>query len=74
MLEHQILSSKCRDILRNNNDVLTYIKDEIFEEQMYPITESNMEGIALEYTRREGIKQGVLLFIQKINSKADVKD
>lgn len=74
MLDRQIISSKCRDILKNHHDTLTYIIDEIKREQESPIHLDTVDKIALEYKKRQGVREGLVLFMQRLNSKADMKD
>lgn len=74
MREDQIVAAKCRNLLKDHSDTLEYICDEIKKEQAAPIAEDTVEAIALEYKRREGIKEGLILLVQKLNKKADVRD
>lgn len=72
--DKQLLSSKCREIIKSHYDVIEVISDEIRKEQTAPINGETCEEIALEYKFREGIKQGLILFIQRLNSKADLRE
>lgn len=72
--QDKILSQKARQLLKEYEDVLLHCSDEIKKEINIPINSETTEAIALEYVRREGIKQGITLLMQKINSKANVID
>lgn len=74
MIEKQIISSKCRDLLKNHLDTLTFIIDEIKREQESPITLDTADAIALEYKRRQGIREGLILLMQKLNTKSDIRN
>lgn len=74
MNDKQMLSSKCRNLLKEYSDVLEHLIDEIRREQDSPINAKTTDEIALEYQRRTGVKNGLTLLMQKINTKADVRD
>jgi hypothetical protein len=61
-------------MLKSHYDVIEVISDEIKREQEAPINGESCEEIALEYKYRQGIKQGLVLFIQRLNSKADLRE
>lgn len=73
-IENKFLSSKCRGLLTEYGQILEIIIEEIKKEQDSPISEKTADAIALEYVKRQGVKQGLTLLMQKINSKANVKE
>lgn len=73
MIDQKIISSQCQNLLNTYGDLLISIIEEIKREQDSSITGTSADEIALEYQKRQGIKQGLTLLIQRINTKANEK-
>jgi len=74
MIENKVLSSKCRNLLKEYEDVLKLVIDEIRKEQDSPINTTSVEEMALEYSKRQGIRQGLALLMQKLSTKANLNE
>lgn len=73
--DDKVLSSKCREIVKNYDDVLKYFYDEIAKEcHSIPINGDNAFIIAKECIRREAMREGAKTIIKKITAKANVRD
>lgn len=73
--DEKILSSKCRELLKSYDDVFKFFYEELVKEtNATPIKGTDAFSIAQEYTRREGIREGLRLFIKKIEKNANVRD
>jgi len=72
--EDKILVSRCQNLLNTYGDLLLLVAEEIKKEQDGPINLDSVELIALEYKRKQGVKQGLTLLIQRINTKANERN
>ena len=62
---------QAQNLLNEYGQILADIAESIKKESLVDINHSTTDEIALEYKRREGIREGVRLFMQKINSRAN---
>lgn len=69
MIEEKILRGRCQELLKTYGDILELVLDEV-RTQMDGDLNGSVEEIALQYTRRQGIKEGAKLFLSKISAKA----
>ena len=69
-----ILSAQCRMLLKDYSTALISVIDEIKREQDSPINLTTCESLAMEYKRRQGIKEGLTLLMQRLNTKSNVRD
>lgn len=74
MTQDKHLSIKCRNILKEYEDILLHFIEEIKKETEGPINKITVDEIAMEYSKRQGMKQGALLLLQKITAYSNVKD
>lgn len=70
LIHDKLISAKCRELVKGYFDVFDDIATDIVDELSTTIQSDRSEGIALEYIRREGMKQGIKEFLRRINSKA----
>ena len=73
-IEEKIISSKCQELVKGYFDVFDNIATEFVDELSGSILSNTTEGIALEYIRREGMKQGIKEFLRRIHSKSILKN
>ena len=66
------LRSACRDLLIHEN-ALRYIQEMVNKDATQTIEEDSAFETAKKYIRQEGIKEGTLRFIQKLNHYASEK-
>lgn len=74
MRTDKILASQARMILKDYSAVLDAVIEEIRKEQEAPINSQSCEVISLEYMKRQGIKQGLVLLRQRLTTYSDVRD
>lgn len=67
-----ILVAKCREILQRYEDVLQFVFEEINKEADVRINGEDAFAYAKEYIRREGIREGAKLMINKVHKYANV--
>ena len=72
-LEDKLIISKCQELVKGYFDVFDVVATNIVDEVSGTIISGTCEGIALEYIRREGMKQGIKEFLRRIHSKAATK-
>jgi len=73
-IEEKIIASKCRELVKGYFDVFDNIATGIVEEMGGSILANTTESIALEYMRREGMKQGIKEFLRRIHGKSKYKE
>lgn len=64
------LQAKCRRLLEEYQDVVGFIQGDVLKELEHPIDGIDAFAYAKKAIRNEGIKEGIRLFIQKINKYA----
>lgn len=69
-IEDKLMTSKCKELVKGYFDVFDYIVTQIVDETSGTILANTTEGIALEYIRREGMKQGMKELLRRIHSVA----
>lgn len=69
-IEDKMMTSKCKELVKGYFDVFDYIATQLVNEMGGTILANTTEGIALEYIRREGMKQGMKEFLRRINTIA----
>lgn len=72
-VEEKIMTSKCQELVKGYFDVFNYIATQIVDELDGTILSNTAEGIALEYIRRDGMKQGMKELLRRIHSIASKK-
>lgn len=68
-IDEKFISAKCKELVKSYFDVFDSIATDVVEELSGTIIGTS-EGIALEYTRREGMKQGMKELLRRIHAKA----
>lgn len=66
-----IKAAQAQNLLNEYGKFLTDIAEQIKRETYVDITGSTSDEIALKYKELEGMRKGVTLFLQRINSKAN---
>lgn len=69
-IEDKLTSAKCKELVKGYFDVFDVVATEIVDELSGTILSNTSEQIALEYIRREGMKQGIKEFLRRIHHKA----
>jgi len=72
-IQDKLLSAKCKELVKGSFDVFETITEELVDELSGTIIANTSDSIALEYMRREGMKQGIKEFLRRIHSKAAQK-
>lgn len=62
---------QAQNLLKEYGGLLTDIAETIRKQTYVDITGSTAEEIALRYKEYEGMRKGVTLFLQRLNSKAN---
>ena len=73
-IDEKFISAKCKELVKSYFDVFDNIATDVVNELSGTIASNTQEGIALEYMRREGMKQGIKEFLRRIHSKASKQD
>lgn len=73
-IEDKLMSAKCRELIKGYFDVFDVVAIEVVEGFSGTILEKSVEGIALEYMKREGIKLGITEFLRRIHNKAAIQN
>ena len=68
--EKAIIASKAQSIINEHGPFLESLVAEIKREIESPINAVTVDSIALEYKYRQGIKEGLTLFMKKLNAKS----
>ena len=66
-----LTAAQAQNLLNEYGPFLGEIADKIKNESYVDITGSTSDEIALQYKEQQGIRRGVTLFLQRINSKAN---
>ena len=64
-------AAQAQNLLNEYGDLIQEIVESIKKESYVDINGSTSDEIALEYKKREGMRTGVTLFLQKLNSRAN---
>lgn len=76
--QHSVLrkqqQAKAQNLLKEYSDLLISTVDEIKKELNVDITGTTVDEIALEYKRRQGGREALTNFLQRLNSKANERD
>lgn len=66
-----LTAAQAQNLLNEYGPFLGEIADQIKKETYIDITGLTSDEIALQYKEQQGIRRGVTLFLQRINSKAN---
>lgn len=72
-VEDKIMTSKCQELVKGYFDVFDHVATQIVNELEGTIISNTTEGIALEYIRRDGMKQGMKELLRRIHTIASKK-
>lgn len=76
--EHSILKrqnqARAQNLLKEYSDLLITTVEEIKKELNVEITGSTSDEIALEYKRRQGGREALTNFLQRLNSKSNERN
>ena len=76
--EHSIIKrqnqARAQHLLKEYNDLLLEVIDEVKRELNVDITSNVVDEIALEYKRRQGGREALTNFMKRLNNKANERN
>lgn len=64
-------ATQAQNLLKEFGDLLAQVAQETKDEYSQPINATTVDEIAIVFSRHQGAKQAVDLFMKKLNSKAN---
>lgn len=66
--------ARAQHLIKEYNDLLIEVIDEVKRELNVDITSSTVDEIALEYKRRQGGREALTNFMKRLNNKANERN
>ena len=69
--QKRYIAGKAQNLLKEHGAFIQDIINETISEYSQEINDMTVDGLAIQYSRQQGARQSLLLFMRKLNGKAN---